>query len=537
ALKGKVLRQEVYAEDGAGALARLYTVTEHTYAVVALAPDSFRVDATESRTASYDLDLAAGTPDPRVAHTLSWGFDAYGIPTHTAAVAYPRRANLPLPRIGRERRGEGAPAILVTETEVVHQDLPDAYHVGAPARTRSWELESPPAWTDVTPADLASLPPAFDGPKRLLGHQLTRYWDDALTGPLPVGVLGLRAGVHQRYALALTPSVLTDVYGDRVTPADLVDAGYLADPEDTGTSEGWWIPSGRTPLDPTRFYQPTVHLDPFGNPTTLTWDADALALTAVEDAVGMRVTADVDYQSMQPVRVTDPNGTATEAAFDPLGRVLATATRNGPDGDAPGEVSATFTYDTAHNPASVHAAVRERYGEEVWQSSWVYSDGGGAVVQTKVQAAPDVDGTPRFVGTGRTVRNNKGLPVQQYEPFFSPTSGYEDDDAVVATGVTSILAYDPVGRNTEVTLPDGHVQRWTYAPWSVSAYDEHDTDPTSPLHDTPATTHLDAQGRVYRSTETPDGLTEHVTHLTLDVQGNVLQVTDARGNATQVQTF
>ncbi|MEQ1506290.1 MAG: RHS repeat-associated core domain-containing protein [Myxococcota bacterium] len=68
-------------------------------------------------------------------------------------------------------------------------------------------------------------------------------------------------------------------------------------------------------------------------------------------------------------------------------------------------------------------------------------------------------------------------------------------------------------------------------------YDEHDTDPTSPFHDTPATTHLDAQGRVYRSTETPDGLTEHVTHLTLDVQGNVLQVTDARGNATQVQTF
>ncbi|MEQ1569163.1 MAG: RHS repeat-associated core domain-containing protein [Myxococcota bacterium] len=217
--------------------------------------------------------------------------------------------------------------------------------------------------------------------------------------------------------------------------------------------------------------------------------------------------------------------------------MLATATRNGPDGDAPGAVSATFTYDTDHTPASVHASVRERYGEDRWQSSWVYSDGGGAVVQTKVQAAPDADGTPRFVGTGRTVHNNKGLPVQQYEPFFSPTSGYEDDDAIVATGVTSIWDYDPVGRNTQVTLPDGHLRRWTYTPWQVSAYDEHDTDPSSPFHDTPETTHLDAQGRVFRSTETPDGVTEHVTHLTLDVQGNVLQVTDARGNATQVQTF
>jgi RHS repeat-associated protein len=159
------------------------------------------------------------------------------------------------------------------------------------------------------------------------------------------------------------------------------------------------------------------------------------------------------------------------------------------------------------------------------------------VVQTKIQAAPDVTGAPRFVGTGRTVLNNKGLPVKQYEPFFSPTWAFEDEDAVVAAGVTPILAYDPVGRNTEVTLPDGHVQRWTYTPWQVSAYDEHDTDPTSLFHDTPATTHLDAQGRVYRSTETPDGVIEHVTHLTLDVQGNVLQVTDARGNTTQVQTF
>ncbi|MEQ1506610.1 MAG: RHS repeat-associated core domain-containing protein [Myxococcota bacterium] len=103
--------------------------------------------------------------------------------------------------------------------------------------------------------------------------------------------------------------------------------------------------------------------------------------------------------------------------------------------------------------------------------------------------------------------------------------------------MTPILTYDPVGRNTEVTLPDGHVRRWTYTPWQVSAYDEHDLDPTSPFHDTPATTHLDAQGRVFGSTETPDGVAEHVTHLTLDVQGNVRQVTDARGNATQVQTF
>ncbi|MEQ1506736.1 MAG: toxin TcdB middle/N-terminal domain-containing protein, partial [Myxococcota bacterium] len=537
ALKGKVLRQEVYAEDGSGHLKTLYTVTEAAYAVVLLQaaegerPACFRVDSPETLSAAYDLDLASGSPDPRVSHTVAWDFDGYGVPRLSAVASYPRRG------AGHDPE-QLALAVVVTETEVVHQDQPQAYHVGVHVRTRSWEVTAPPAWTDLAPASVAAMVAAFDdSPKRLLGHQLTRYWEDALTGPLPIGVLGTRALVHQRYALVLTDDVRTEVYADRVGIVELVDAGYVADPEGTGSSEGWWIPSGHVTLDPSRFYQSTAHVDPFGHPTTLTWDADALTLTAVEDAVGMRVTADPDYHAMQPWRITDPNGTTTEATYDPLGRVLSTATRNGPDGDAVGEVSATFSYDTAQTPASVHAAVRERYGEDVWQSSWGYSDGGGTVVQTKVAAAPDDTGTPRFVGTGRTVLNNKGLPVKQYEPFFSPTSAYEDEDAVVAAGVTPILAYDPVGRNTEVTLPDGHVRRWTYTSWQVSAYDEHDTDPTSQFYDTPGTTHLDAQGRAYRSTETPDGVIEHVTHLTLDVQGNVLQVTDARGNTTQVQTF
>jgi YD repeat-containing protein len=327
ALKGKVLRQEVYAEDGAGHLTTLYTVTEASYTVVRLQaadgahPASFRVDATESRSASYDLDLASGAPDPRVSHTLAWGFDGYGIPTHTASVAYPRR--------GTDHDPEQlALAVVVTVTEVVHQDRPDGYHIGVPVRTRSWELTAPPDWTDLAPANVAAMAAAFgDGPNRLLGHQLTRYWDDGLTGPLPVGVLGVRAQVHQRYALVLTEDLLAEVYADRIDAAALVDAGYVADPEGTGASDGWWIPSGRTPLDPSRFYQPVAHIDPFGNPTTVTWDADALALTAVEDAVGMRVTADHDYQVMQPWRVTDPNGTTSEATYDPLGRVVGTATR------------------------------------------------------------------------------------------------------------------------------------------------------------------------------------------------------------------
>jgi len=82
------------------------------------------------------------------------------------------------------------------------------------------------------------------------------------------------------------------------------------------------------------------------------------------------------------------------------------------------------------------------------QVSFVYSDGFAREIQTKIQAEPgdaplradnsanpEIPGMlileygmpvlapahPRWVGKGRTVYNNKGKPIKQYEPFFSST--------------------------------------------------------------------------------------------------------------------
>ena len=50
-----------------------------------------------------------------------------------------------------------------------------------------------------------------------------------------------------------------------------------------------------------------------------------------------------------------------------------------------------------------------------------YSDGGGNVLVKKVQAEPEHAGQAplRWVASGKTVLNNKGKPVKQYEPYFS----------------------------------------------------------------------------------------------------------------------
>ena len=77
-----------------------------------------------------------------------------------------------------------------------------------------------------------------------------------------------------------------------------------------------------------------------------------------------------------------------------------------------------------------------------WLESYTYTDGLGRVLLEKARVAPGdafifIDGElqydndepvidyadPRWVGMGRVVYNNKGLPVKQYEPYFSFFTG------------------------------------------------------------------------------------------------------------------
>lgn len=97
--------------------------------------------------------------------------------------------------------------------------------------------------------------------------------------------------------------------------------------------------------------------------------------------------------------------------------------------------------------------------------------------------------------------------------------------------------YDPIGRNTRATLPDGSVRRWDYAPWTVEAFDEEDTRVGGEHEGTPAITHLDALGRVYKGVVTPDGIADYATVLEQDTLGSVLTVTDPRDNDIQVRRY
>src|SRR5580704_8018769 len=612
ALKGQALRQEVYADDGTALAPHPYVVTENGYEVRRLQP-TVRIPSTvmgaEARVIhgaffahpreSVSYHYERNPADPRITHAFTLEVDDFGTARRSAAVGYPRRAAHTA--FDEQKKG----AITLTEVDVFHHAPEMAsgwYRAGVPLGTRTYELTglAPAAGALLTfDAMLAAANGAAAIPyeavpdgsvqKRLLSEARSIYSRDDLTGPLPFGQVESLALPWQGYAKAFTPALLASALGGRATDLILGEGGYVKVDGD----DAWWVPSGRQVFAPAQFYLPVTFLDAFGNATSITYDAYRLVVTQAIDPVGNVVAATYDYRVLAPAEVTDPNGNRVQARFDALGQVVATAVmgkKAGPvEGDTLDNPTTTFAYDLdrfrqAGKPSVVHARVREAHGaaNTRWQESYSYTDGSGHEVMKKVQAEPgpapqrdasgalvhDAQGklvlanaSPRWVGTGRTVLDNKDNPVKQYEPFFSGTHEYEDEAELVEWGVTPILRYDPVGRLVRTDLPNGTFSKVAFDPWQEMHFDPNDTvlesdwykerqglDPQNDPEgraaklaaahaNTPAVMHLDALGRPFRAIEDNGPAGQYTTTTTLDIEGNPLVITDARGNEAQRNVF
>ncbi|MFZ5480489.1 MAG: SpvB/TcaC N-terminal domain-containing protein [Myxococcota bacterium] len=611
ALKGSLLRQEVYAEDGSAAEAHPYTVMAQSYTVRQLQPPDddvggvYHVRPQEKLQYHYERDTNT-TKDPRCVHELTLTVDDWGNVTRSGTVAYARRGT-------GHPTAEATEAILVTEAVVANDvDVTSSTrHVGVPCSKKAyhftgasttgltagrWTVEHLNAridggtigsntYTAATRVDYDATPSGAT--MRLLSHEKTSYFNGSgvetfyTSGSWPFGD---RALVYQKYLRAFTPGHLTssDAFDGNVNATAMSYAGYV-----TPTSEdGYWVPSGTRTLDSGNFYVATAYTDPFSKTTNVSWDTHRLFVTTVTDPLSNAVTAEIDYTALQPEKVNDPNGNWTRAVYDALGRVTEIrVVGKGGEGDPASEdepasppptwpatpvahPTVRFTYEldrwwdpgtgNPSLPVRVRTESRQAHGAtpERWYDRYTYSDGGGNVIQEKVNAHPDGStATTDWIGTGRVLLNNKGLPVKQYEPFFSSAGEFEFEDDVVATGVSPTIYYDPLGRAVEVVNPNLTLRRVEFDPWVQITYDENDladeavaagatVDVTSDHLDTPTTVKLDVQGRAYRTfeflatTTTPESETGALkTTLSLDVQGNPLTVNDALGVDTQTQSF
>ncbi|MEY2832280.1 MAG: hypothetical protein RLZZ574_1538, partial [Cyanobacteriota bacterium] len=295
--------------------------------------------------------------------------------------------------------------------------------------------------------------------KRLLAQGRTLFLDNNLN-PLPLSQWDSLGLGHQSYQLAFTPAITNTHYAGKVTDADFTAAGY----QHFNGDANWWIPSGTAiyPANPAdRFYIPIGSFEPMGLETIATLDRYNLLVERVQvrQAAWTETIAINDYRVLAPVMAINPNKNRAVVEFDVLGMVVKSAVM-GKEGAGEGDTLEDptvrmeyelFNWMNHRQPNFVHTFAREQHGaaNPRWQESYAYSNGSGGVAMVKAQAHPgkalqvnpdgtstEVDANPRWVGNGRTILNNKGNPVKQYEPYFSTTHEYEDEKVLREIGVT-----------------------------------------------------------------------------------------------------
>lgn len=365
-----------------------------------------------------------------------------------------------------------------------------------------------------------------------------------------------------------------------------------------------------------RFFAPFGYEDPLGSQTQVHFysedspDCHWLLLDAAKDAHGNTTRAlDFDFRTLTPRRMLDANNNEMEAIRDELGLVvLAAVIGKAEGGNLTGDrltganpfltqaetadffanpkaraanyiqqATTRLLYDFNQTPTRVATIVREIHFDQVGganaplQISIEYSGGLGQLLLKKVQAEKgdayhaERDGngscvpsllenvSPRWLGSGRTILNNKGNPVKQYEPYFSDTHEYEDEDCVRQLGVTPILRYDSLGRVVRTDYPDGSYTRTEFNPWEQVVYDQNDTlqeagnqwlkekqnatpeekaaaQKTLAHAGTPSRLYLDALSRPFFSIADNGSSQWYATWVDLDLEGNQRRVADARGN-------
>ena len=247
ALKGSILRQEIYADDGTSSASLPYSISDRNYTLEALQPQGanrYAVFFTHARE-TIDRHLERNPSDPRVTHDAVLAVDTFGNVLQRVSVAY-----------GRNLAGSGLPpapapvanaapdstvdpsgfvqseqlAALLTLAETAYTlpiDAAGAYRGPMPAQASAYQLTRPSRPDESVVyifSDLASLAAgaaeiAFESPvdptlvqKRLTSRSQTLYYKDDLSGPSPLGTLESRGLPYESYRLAMRAGLAQQVF-------------------------------------------------------------------------------------------------------------------------------------------------------------------------------------------------------------------------------------------------------------------------------------------------------------------------------------
>jgi len=383
ALRGSVLRTEMYGLDGGGLQSNPYTVTEIAYEVSEVSnplaqPELRKIyfpHVVTQRATQWERG-----EDPLTKFAFSDDYDAFGQPRQQTNVAAPRRSakRKPLGCFLGTLAGDviNETQLLATHTRTAYA-VPDAglYIYDRVAQVRSFELAGPGMVQESDPGDVkkvlqdqyAAARGARDGFQNalhnwqagqalpnsinLFSHTIHHYDGNAFVGRAagavgPYGALArsevlvftdavLNAGLDAGFSQTRRPAYL----GGAAAVPNGAPAGFgsnlgysLHADEAAGYHAGYYSDTKRAQFDfqdanSTRTRGLLVATkdslgdvtNPLDHTTQIGYDAYGILPVKVTDAVGVEITADYDYRVMQPSKVVDPNGNVTSIQYSPSG--------------------------------------------------------------------------------------------------------------------------------------------------------------------------------------------------------------------------
>ena len=513
ALRGQLVREEIYALDGAvpaasASAARPYQIQHTTWQVFPIQrnpgttryafaplPINKRVIHTErttdgrvvDTTTTYDLHAGTGA--------------GYGLPVEVREKGYGRRGTFTTAHeVAQTEELER-----YTTTTYVHRDVRD---------TASIDDAYTPSYLAGFPSEITRYGVTGSGDV-LLSRERFFYDDNGVADYQGLGypgsstTVGLTHGQLVCHLMqVIDDATITATYpgGSGASTALSARGDYLQESTTYSSHVQRMKYDSRGMVIGTK--------DPRGNEATFEYDA-TYSLFPIEhiDAAAHPTTLTRGELPFQVASVVDANGNTTSFTYEPTGLPETTAVQgkfvsSAWQGDPSTHPTEQYTYDFDSVPISITVETRQvRLGDT--HTTVRYVDGMGRTVQERHEAEPDPasPSTPRWRVTGWQIFNHKGLVVQAYQPTFSGSSDYAEGSTSTASLVTT---YDPLGRPTRVTYPDETYESTTYHPWVQQARDRNDnagditgSDPRYGAFlnrfedhvDTPTTTWLDAFGR------------------------------------------
>ena len=387
ALKGSMLRQESYADDGTGKSHIPYTVSEMNYTVELRQTQDQHghsvcaVYPTETILATFERDHT----DPRIQHSIILDVGPFGNVLKQLSIAYGREGGSPLGG-GLAAQVQNRTLISYHESDYTNKiDENDDYRLPQKHETRSYEIMgldvsassryklTTSNKTEMEIAALADIPyESLDiaKGKRLIHKSRAYFRSNDLARDLDLGVMESMAIEGPTNTLAFTPGLLS-IYqrhknDDKSTtqknllstpPSEMLGSvGQYVDLDGDGC---WWSQSSAMFFNAvkaaaaeaeiaearTNFFQPQRLVDQFGNTSVVAYDGNRVAVIQTTDAVGNKMQSQLDYRTLQPRLVTDANGNRTASAFDEFGRLAAVAVM-GKEGQKEGDSLDGFTLGT-----------------------------------------------------------------------------------------------------------------------------------------------------------------------------------------------